>query len=328
MRVKDLVSLPTIKTVIQLRDTQDPEERSRLVGNFVLTQEVSFGLRVILEHVLRGQGCGAFLKGHFGSGKSHFLAYLQLIFSEVAFLKSFIERFSEGDPSSALPLEPLQSSRPAVVAVSLVEHRSSRYLEDIVVASLRNAFPRLSQSESRRAAPEDHPTPDPETRKTFLENVFNLLKEERYDGLIILLDELSEFLRSKPSLNDFNEDIRYLQFLGETSGHQPLWLVAAVQEYLEETGEIHQELFNKIKDRFPIRIVLTAAHVKSLASKLLIQKRPGASAPLREFFLRLRKSFPQWPVPEEEFCSLSTRCTQTACRCWRISSHSSPRREG
>ncbi len=304
MRVKDLVSLPTIKTVIQLRDTQDPEERSRLVGNFVLTQEVSFGLRVILEHVLRGQGCGAFLKGHFGSGKSHFLAYLQLIFSEVAFLKSFIERFSEEDPSSALSLEPLQSSRPAVVAVSLVEHRSSRYLEDIVVASLRNAFPRLSQSEGRRAAPEDHPTPDPETRKTFLENVFNLLKEERYDGLIILLDELSEFLRSKPSLNDFNEDIRYLQFLGETSGHQPLWLVAAVQEYLEETGEIHQELFNKIKDRFPIRIVLTAAHVKSLASKLLIQKRPGASDPLREFFLRLRKSFPQWPVPEEEFCSL------------------------
>ena len=69
MRVKDLVSLPTIKTVIQLRDTQDPEERSRLVGNFVLTQGVSFGLRVILEHVLRGQGCGAFLKGHFGSGE-------------------------------------------------------------------------------------------------------------------------------------------------------------------------------------------------------------------------------------------------------------------
>ena len=304
MRVKDLVTLPSIKTVIQLRDTQDPEERSRLVGNFVLTQEVSFGLRVILQHILRGQGCGSFLKGHFGSGKSHFLAYLNLILSEPDFLESFLQRFAEEDPSSALSLERLQSSRPAVLPVSLIEYRSSRYLEDIVMASLRDTFPSLSQSDDRQAEPEGLGARDLDTRETFFEGVFKLLKKEGYDGLIILLDELSEFLSSKPSLRDFNEDIRYLQFLGEASGHRPLWIVAAVQEYLEETGEIHQELFNKIKDRYSIRIVLTAAHVKSLASKLLIQKRPGASDPLQEFFLKLRESFPHWSVPEEEFCSL------------------------
>ncbi len=304
MRVKDLVTLPSIKTVIQLRDTLDPEERSRLVGNFVLTQEVSFGLRVILQHILLGQGCGSFLKGHFGSGKSHFLAYLNLILSDVEFLKSFLQRFAEEDSSSALSLERLQSSRPAVLPVSLIEYRSSRYLEDIVMASLRDTFPSLSQSDDRQTEPEGLGTRDLDTRETFFERVFKLLKEEGYDGLIILLDELSEFLRSKPALRDFNEDIRYLQFLGEASGHRPLWIVAAVQEYLEETGEIHQELFNKIKDRYSIRIVLTAAHVKSLASKLLIQKRPGASDPLQEFFLKLRESFPHWSVPEEEFCSL------------------------
>ena len=304
MQVKDLVSLPSIKTVIQLRDAEDPEERSRLVRNFVLTDEVSFGLRVILQHILRGQGCGSFLKGHFGSGKSHFLAYLNLIFSDAGFLDSFLERLAEEDSLSALPLERLQSCRPAVLPVSLIEYRSSRYLEDIVTESLRSAFPSLGRSDRQEAVPGALGRPDPDTRKGFFDEVFKLLQGERYDGLIVLLDELSEFLRSKPSLRHFNEDIRYLQFLGETSEHRPLWLVAAVQEYLEETGEIHQELFNKIKDRYPIRIVLTAAHVKSLASKLLIQKRSEASDPLREFFLKLKRSFPEWSVSQEEFCSL------------------------
>ena len=42
---------------------------------------------------------------------------------------------------------------------------------------------------------------------------------------VLLVDELSEFLRSKPDARSFNEDIRFLQFLGEASERMALWVV-------------------------------------------------------------------------------------------------------
>ncbi|MFQ5739563.1 MAG: DUF6079 family protein [Acidobacteriota bacterium] len=342
MKVRDLISLPAIKTVVQLRDIYDPVERSRLVRHFVLTEEATLGLRVILEHLIRRQGCGFFLKGHYGSGKSHFLAFLSLILSEKEFCREFLDRFSaKRKMGEALPLEQLLSNRLAILNISLVEYRSDFALEDIVAGSLGEAFPDLFPPQTEVAPPPDggksasppksrlksgeaaegefrnseeeparlsaRPARDgkrQETRKKFLDRALESLREKGYHGLLILIDELSEFLRSKPSVRQFNEDIRYLQFVGEFSASQPLWVVAALQEYLEETGEIHQEIFNKIKDRYPVRIALTAGHVKALVGEVLIRKKPGRSQKLRQLYHSFKKSFPSWVVPEDEFLQL------------------------
>jgi len=39
--------------------------------------------------------------------------------------------------------------------------------------------------------------------------------------------------------------------LGEEASSFPLWVVASLQEWIEETGEINPDTFNKIKDRYP-----------------------------------------------------------------------------
>ncbi|MBU1753184.1 hypothetical protein KKG56_04920, partial [bacterium] len=70
-----------------------------------------------------------------------------------------------------------------------------------------------------------------------------------YDGLVLILDELSEFLRAKSTPASFNEDVRFLQHLGEEAANKPLWIIASLQEQIEETGHIQQNLFNRIKDR-------------------------------------------------------------------------------
>lgn len=68
---------------------------------------------------------------------------------------------------------------------------------------------------------------------------------------VILIDELSEFLRSKPSPASFYEDIdiRFLQFLGEFSFQNPLWVVATLQEWIEETGHISSNTLHHIRPR-------------------------------------------------------------------------------
>ncbi len=95
-------------------------------------------------------------------------------------------------------------------------------------------------------------------QKAFL-NLEGILHGEGYDGFMILIDELSEFLRSKPDSRSFNEDIRFLQFLGEYCERHDAWVVASLQEEIEKTGETTPEAFNKIKDRFPTRLRLTGA---------------------------------------------------------------------
>lgn len=307
MKVGDLISLPPIRTVVQLADLQNPAERSRLADHFVLTGEALFGLRIILQQVLRGEGCGFFLKGHYGSGKSHFLAYLSLVLSEGPVLEAFLRDFEAQDVSSALALSGLSSRKPAVLTISLVDYRSSTPLEDVVAETLLHRFPGAAEAigaGARKDGRHGRGKAAASSRKAFFERAFQLLEERGYGGLVILIDEVSEFLRSKPSVPEFNEDVRFLQFLGEFSSGRPLWLVAALQEYLEETGEINQESFNKIKDRYPLRIVLTAAHVKELVSRLLVRKKPESRKVIGDLYRRFKGSFPGWPVAEEEFAAL------------------------
>jgi len=76
-KLKELVELPQVKLVIDLDDIKrDPHG---IISSFVLTGEVDESLCIILKRINEKKGCGIFLKGNFGSGKSHFLSYLSLI---------------------------------------------------------------------------------------------------------------------------------------------------------------------------------------------------------------------------------------------------------
>jgi hypothetical protein len=44
--------------------------------------------------------------------------------------------------------------------------------------------------------------------------VWAALQERHPQGVVMVLDELSEFLRAKPDRRSLNEDVRLLQFLG------------------------------------------------------------------------------------------------------------------
>jgi hypothetical protein len=310
MKIKDLVSLPEIRTVVQLRDVHDPDESSRLVEHFVLTDEVRRGLQIILQAVVRGSGCGCFLKGHYGSGKSHFLSYLSLVLSHPVHRQAFLRRFKERPRADAASLEGLAGKNIAVVNLSLVEHRSAEHLEDIAGNAVHEFLHRSGAPRKPKSAEPDGrssgETPDSSAmnRRKYFEALFAELRARGFHGMLLLIDELSEFLRSKPNLRDFNEDVRYLQFLGELSAAEPLWIVAALQEHIEETGQINQEVFNKIKDRYPIRLALTAQHVKALVKELIVRKKADAHGPINELYRTFRSSFPALAIPQEEFVDL------------------------
>lgn len=283
LRVGDLVSCPPVRTVIQVADLQDAGRRRELAATFVLTGETSRAAQAILGAMVRGEGQGVFLHGHYGSGKSHFLTVLELLVTEP---------WARGalDPEGRLPAP---QGRFLSVAISLVEHSAAEALEAVVLGALAARLglpPRLDrQTHSRGAA---------------FQALQDALQQAGYTGLLLLVDELSEFLRAKPDGRAFNEDIRFLQFLGEWAPRVPAWVVATLQEAIEQTGEILPEAFNKIQDRYPLRFRLSGQHIRELVARRLLPRRPGAEAALADLHGRLRRAFSGLPYSREEFLDL------------------------
>ena len=115
-------------------------------------------------------------------------------------------------------------------------------------------------------------------------------------GLVLLIDEVSEFLRSKPDSRSFNEDVRLLQFIGEWATDHRLWVVAALQEQIEHIGDLEHGLYRKIKDRYPLRFILSPAHVLDLIRESILIKKPGYDEAVAELVSRLAEADPESPL--------------------------------
>ncbi len=290
LRIRDLVEVPDIRTVIQLEDVKDNNLRRMIVETFVLTSEVQSNLQAVLTSLTAHEGRGIFLKGHFGSGKSHFLSMLSLL---IKYPRSWDTVLSQA-PSLSNFEQKLNKLHFMVVEISLVQHRGSEFLEDIVLHSILDG---LGDEVAGRFG-------GTETRHETFSKLKVLLEEEGFSGMVLLIDELSEFLRSKTDARAYNEDIRFLQYLGEEANSFPFWIVASLQEWIEETGEIHQDTFNKIKDRYRIRLSLGRAHIEELVSERLIRHKEGAEAGISNVFDDLKSYFPNFPVTRERFVRL------------------------
>ena len=81
MAIGDLISVPRIETVVQLMSVEGGERAAgdELVESFVVTEEVERGLDHIVSLLRAGDGRGILLKGNYGSGKSHLLAFLSVL---------------------------------------------------------------------------------------------------------------------------------------------------------------------------------------------------------------------------------------------------------
>ena len=343
LRVGDLVELPPVRTVIQLANLANERLAREIAEDFVVTADCDFVLTALLDAMTGDEGQGFFLQGNFGSGKSHLLAVLELLFREDRAWNVLVRQ--EGRYRK---LQTALSGTTMVAAVSLVEHAGSERLEDICVGALNtlNAGPASAAEgqafEEIRAALENR---HKDALDAFLqqrgvtpERLFDVSRPDLLDDLVreldlpfrvrrqrgavmdaleshlgaketpsralLIIDELSEFLRSKPDARAFSEDIRFLQFLGEASRRMPLFVVASLQEHIETTGEIDQTAFGKIKDRYPTRLSLTGTHVRELASARLIRKKPGAEAHLAELYRKFRTSFSGLDLSESDFVAL------------------------
>ena len=301
INIGELVHLPPVRTVVRLADLADQSLRRHMAETFIFTGEVSFVCSTILKKISATQGEGFFIVGNYGSGKSHLLNVLSLILSDAAARDTFARACREGaagDAGLASLLERAAAVNPLVVEISLVEHSSRQYLEQIILARVED---KLRKHPGAAELPEGwRDMPRPEAFGTLCRS----LSGAGWGGLVLLIDELSEFLRSKENARAYNEDIRFLQYLGEFAENIPAWIAATMQENLENTGSLSEDMLHKIKDRYPVRFQLSGEHVKEIVSKRLVQKKKQAEKALPQVFNELELAFGRLPFSRREFDDL------------------------
>ena len=258
MKIRDHVDVLAQPTVVRLDQLKEADS-SWISDRYYITEEVERHFQSLRLLLAKETGCGIFLIGHYGAGKSHFLAYLTQQLEGNAFV----------------------SRNPAVLALSLLHYRSSQSLESI----LNEALGATHEQSDRRVS-------------------WKGIQQRYPQGLVLILDELSEFLRSKPSPQSFNEDLRFLQFLGEWAQSHSLWVLGAIQEQIEHAGEMEYDLYRKIRDRYPIRFLLTPAHVKDLIAQRILRKKPSYSTAVARLAKELMEVYPKDSVNFAEFCEI------------------------
>src|SRR6056297_2062786 len=352
MKIKDLVEVKEVRTVVQMADIKDPKLRDFLTESFVITDEVEKVMLSFFNDLLNNNGKGYFLEGNFGSGKSHLLSVLSLLLD---YEKSWQHILSQKDRSDRLDdfYQNIKENNYITINLSLVEHSNKEYLEDIVMDEITkfinqdkslNDFKLKGEQEFidkiSKIIKDEHqnklksflrennldeaelftsgsiyliekllnrlnlPYRFSYNRQQIFDQIADILDKDKYDGLVILIDELSEFLRSKPDGRRFNEDIRFLQFLGEFANRKPAWVLATLQEEIEKTGETTPEAFNKIKDRYPTRFYLTGQHIKELIDKRLIELKEDKKSFVEKIYQDYQESFPHLPFQKKEFIKL------------------------
>lgn len=290
-RVGDLVSVAPLRPVVRLADLDDGRLAPELGVAFVLTEDAAHALGTLFRDIRAGRGRGYFLEGHYGAGKSHLMAVVHGLLTGM-FAPQGIgaalarpERGADPVPDLALP-----AARPLPVAVSLVEHAAREPLEGVVLAACRAAVgDQAASGGGRRAA---------------FEALDLAVRARGRTGIVLCIDELTEFLRSKADARAFAEDVRFLQFLGEWAQTAPAWIVLGIQEAVERTGELPAAVFGGVRDRYPVRFRLGAQHVRGLVERRLIRLRPGAEEELVRLAARLRHVFGELACGEAELCRL------------------------
>ena len=290
--LSDLVDVAVVDTVVRL---DGPGGR---LGELVLTGDVVQSLASVLEVAgasagaaggdgtaendrASATGAGFFVVGPFGSGKSHFLAAVGELLAEPA--------LAGGLAGWEGRLRTLAGSarKSAVVAVPLVEYRASAALEDVVAERAWRAI--------------DRPPPDAGVDRLAAWDAFlSASRADGHDGIVMLLDELSEFLRAKqgPALT---EDLRFLQFLGEWAGGHPVIVLAALQESIEEVANVSEAELARIRDRYRPSLTLSMRHVEDLVRGRLVHLKPGAATYVERAWLEITAAFPGIPVSRERF---------------------------
>ena len=241
MKYSELIQFEPIETVVQLREADSIMDARRLVGTFVISDRMAELLCDLVFPQLRfnkpADNKGILVVGNYGTGKSHLMAVISAI-AEHADLASGLTNPKVAEHAADI------AGRFRVIRAEIGSTTMS--LRDIVCSVLEDGLTQFGVSYEFPSTENRH-----ENKSAFQEMMAAFQAAHPDHGLILVLDELLDYLRSRAD-QALGLDLSFLREVGEVCRGSRFRFIAGVQESLFDNPRFQfvADTLRRVKDRF------------------------------------------------------------------------------
>jgi len=273
MKYKDLIQFDPIESVITLTEADNQQKAADLVKTFVVSQSMEINLTEIiipnLQFETHRDQKGIFVVGNYGTGKSHLMAFI----SALAENKDCLDLVSN-------------ASVKAQAAQITGKFKVIRSELGGVSTTLRNAIC-MEIEKHLKSLGINFTFPSTDKIANNKDSIHEMMAQfqEKYpdQGLVLILDELLDFLKGREDDQKLIQDLGFLREIGEVCKNSRFRFITGVQESLFESPSFKfaADSLGRVSERF-IQAAIQKEDVSFVVSERLLKKTPEQKAKIRE----------------------------------------------
>jgi len=294
MKYSDLIHFEPIETVVQLREADSEKDARRLVGTFAISERMAELLCDIvipqLQFATPADNKGLLVVGNYGTGKSHLMAVISAV-AERAEIAQCLSNTLVRDRAVKI------AGRFKVIRAEIGSTTMS--LRDIICTVLEDNLDRLGV---KFEFPETNARHENKTAFQEMMAAFQGVHPDR--GLVLVIDELLDFLRSRKD-QELSLDLSFLRELGEVCKGTRFRFISGVQESLFDNPRFQfvADTLRRVKDRFE-QVRIAREDVAYVVAERLLKKDARQQALVREHLMKFGPLYGSLNERMDEFVRL------------------------
>lgn len=288
-KVRDLIDFEEVKEVIAINAIDDPKT---VVSKYVISKSMRDRLVELISQLRLNKHKSINVIGDYGTGKSHLLAFVSLVMQDEK-LRGLVNDEQVRKALQSLDREYVivQFELPATQEISLAEifydqlqdQLGSKYGIELRGFDFKHEY--------------DH--------KEYIKEVVSTIKNKDSSlGLMVIIDEVSDFMKQKQKHN-MHYDLQFLRQIGEVSQSIDFLYIGSMQEhvftnprYVDQAASI-----SRVSERFT-DITITKEEINRVVGDRVVRKSGEQIVRLRELFKDLKPHFTNLITEEELFLQL------------------------
>jgi hypothetical protein len=294
MKYGDLIQFEPIESVVQLRNADQMDAAKQLVSTYVISDEMAEKITALVIPDLQfddpSDNKGLMVVGNYGTGKSHLMSVLSAIAEDPGTV-SLIRNQSVAAAAKRI------AGRFKVIRTEIGAVTMS--LRDILTAEIEEHLAKLGIAYSFPAAGSVT-----NNKRAFEEMMARFDEQYRDQGLLVVVDELLDYLRSRKD-QELVLDLNFLREIGEVCKDLRFRFVAGIQEAIFDSPRFSfvADSVRRVKDRFE-QILIARSDVKYVVAERLLRKTPAQQSQIREYLLPFAKYYGNMNERMDEFVRL------------------------
>lgn len=275
--IRDLINFEEVEEVIKIRKDEKARE---YVEKYVISQSLRDNLAYMLDVLSSATHKSFNIVGNYGTGKSHFLAFVAALLEHPEY-RAFVNEELIAKKAQEL------NRRYLVVKFELgaAQEIPLRYIFfDQIYRQLLEKYDIEVRKVDLKSSYDN--------KQTVLDILSDIKAEDPEVGLVVVVDEISDFLKQKTRQN-MDYDLTLLRELGEVSQDSDFLYIGAMQEHVFSNPKYvdQAESISHFNQRF-VTITITKDDVSQVLTQRVVNKNTNQRKELQILLEDYRKYFP------------------------------------